>query len=229
MPEKRIAVIVAHPDDEVLGFGGTIAQHRNAGDRVDVLIMATGLAARSHGVHLGSVALTRLRDQARAAAKILDSNALEFADFPDNRMDDVPLLEVVKRIEAFLKTYHSNMVYTHHLGDLNIDHEIVGRAVLTACRPLPSAEVMTILSGEAISSTEWSPPSNRFIPTEYVDIAATLERKLAALKCYANELRDWPHPRSLRGVEVIAQTRGSEAGLSAAEAFATMRRVRLQP
>lgn len=226
MTKNIVAVIVAHPDDEILAFGGTMARHSDVNHPVHVLIMATGIAARSSHVQVNARELRALRDQAAAASEIIGVDSLTFRDFPDNRMDSVDLLAVVKEIENFLAEKKPSTVYTHHMGDLNIDHQIVSRAVMTACRPLPGTPITTLLAGEAISSTEWSPATQRFIPTEYVDISTVLERKLKALECYAEELRDWPHPRSLRGVSAVAQARGTESGVTAAEAFSTLRRVR---
>ncbi len=228
MSNDIIAVIAAHPDDEVLGFGGTIARHAEAGDAVHVLILATGLAARADDGASGDTsedAIEELRARARDAATILDVGDIAFADFPDNRMDSVALLDVVKRVESFLDGSGATIVYGHHEGDLNIDHQIAARAVLTACRPLPGARVRRLFAGEVLSSSEYAAPADRFRPTTYVDISATLARKCDALRCYAGELRDWPHPRSVEAVEALARLRGSECGLEAAEAFALLREI----
>lgn len=221
---RSIAVIAAHPDDEVLGFGGTMRRHADAGDRVAVLILASGLAARGEDA-ANATAMAALREHAHAANTLLGVARLDFADFPDNRMDSLPLLDVVKRIEAFLEEEKPSAVYTHHAGDLNVDHRIAAQAVMTACRPLPGSTIMSILAGEVNSATEWAGPlALPFVPTEFVDIGGTLTAKLEALACYAGELREWPHPRSLRSVESLARLRGSQAGFDAAEAFATLRR-----
>ncbi|MGE4218187.1 MAG: PIG-L deacetylase family protein [Alphaproteobacteria bacterium] len=221
---RSIAVIAAHPDDEVLGFGGIMRRHADAGDRVSVLILASGLAARGEDAAT-ETALAALRQHASDANARLGVARLDFADFPDNRMDSLPLLDVVKRVESFLEEEKPSAVYTHHAGDLNIDHRIAAQAVMTACRPLPGSTVETILAGEVNSATEWAgPQALPFIATEFVDIGATLTAKLEALACYKGELRDWPHPRSLRGVEAQARWRGSQAGFEAAEAFVTLRR-----
>lgn len=222
----EIAVIVAHPDDEVLGFGGAIARHAAAGDAVHILILATGLAARSSQSAPDPADLASLRSNATAAAAVLGARDVEFADFPDNRMDTVPILDVVQTIEAYLDRVEPTTVYTHYDGDLNIDHQIVSRAVLTACRPLPGAGIREILAGEVNSSTEWSHPDHGFLPTEYVDISDQLVTKIKALECYQGELRDWPHPRSAQGLEALGRWRGSQMGLAAAEAFKLIRRIR---
>lgn len=225
MSKTAIAVIAAHPDDEVLGFGGTIRRHADAGDAVHVLILATGAAARSDDGAADESGIELLRSQARSAADILGIREIAFAKFPDNRMDTVPLLDVVKRVEAFLEECNAASVYTHHAGDLNIDHRVTARAVLTACRPLPGARVRRLYAGEVLSSSEYAAPEDRFQPNIYVDIAATLAKKCEALACYAGEVRDWPHPRSVEAVEALARLRGSECGHEAAESFVLVREI----
>lgn len=219
---EPLAVIAAHPDDEVLGFGGAMARAAVAGSRVRILILATGAASR--GGDAGA-AIENLRDQARSAAEALGVPEPAFADFPDNRMDSVPLLDVVQRVEAFLSEAPVASVLTHHAGDLNVDHRIAAQAVLTACRPLPGAPVRRILAGEVPSSSEWANEDDRFVPTRYVDIESVLERKLAALACYEGEIRNFPHPRSIEAVRALAQWRGAEAGLPAVEAYRVVREI----
>lgn len=218
-----IAAIVAHPDDEVLACGATLAQHVDSGDRVRVLVLATGGTSRTDG----SVdAKDILEQQAQKASDALGVEAIEFARFPDNMLDTVPLLNIVQRIEEFLLKFPAETVYTHHFGDLNIDHQMCHRSVITALRPKPETKTTTILAGEVLSSTEWgSSMSKPFVPTEFVDITSTLERKLMAMKCYIGELCDWPHPRSIQGIKTLAHFRGAQCGTSCAEAFVTVRRV----
>lgn len=225
MSERTVAVVVAHPDDEVLGFGGTMCRHAAAGDRVHVLILATGSTARADGPAPHTEDLATLRGEAEAAGGVLGVAGLSFADFPDNRMDTVALLDVVKRVESFIDGVAPQVVYTHHAGDLNIDHAIVARAVLTACRPVPGAAVRKIYAGEILSSSEYAAPDDRFRPTTYIDISAFVERKRDALRCYTTEVRRWPHPRSTEAVEALARLRGSECGLEAAEALCLIREI----
>jgi len=220
-----VAAIFAHPDDETLGCGGALAAHARAGAPVRILLLATGLAARGHA---GADALAGLRDDARRAAAALGAADVEFADFPDNAMDTVPLLDVVRRVEAFLADAGPATIYTHHAGDLNVDHGVVARAVVTACRPLPVRPPFELLACEVNSSTEWAAPAMpTFVPSDFLDISAHLEAKLAALACYTGELRAWPHPRSLDGVRALARWRGAQAGCDAAEAYMPVRRVRV--
>lgn len=224
-PSRTVAVIVAHPDDEVLAFGGVIRRHAAAGDKVHILFLATGLAARDAKGRADRRALSALRDDARAAGDKLGVSGVVFADFPDNRMDSVPRLDVVKRIEDFLGKTNPDLILTHHRNDLNIDHRITAEGVLTALRPLPGRAPFRIYAGEVLSATEYGWPENRFAPTTYVDIATHLKSKLAALACYRSELRPWPHPRSSEAVVNLARLRGSECGREAAEALCLIRHV----
>ena len=223
--QKTVLVVAAHPDDEVLGCGGVIARHADAGDRVVPFILAEGATARG-GASSGDET-KRLQDAARKAARILGAEAPRFGGLPDNRLDSLPLLDVIKRIEAVVEELEPSIVYTHHGGDLNIDHRIAHQAVATACRPLPGAAVSAIYAFETVSSTEWAfdAAAGAFRPTRFVDISAQFDRKMEALGCYAVEMRPFPHPRSIEAVTALARLRGSTVGVTAAEAFAVVREV----
>lgn len=227
---NNIGVICAHPDDEVLGCGGTMARLADSGHDVHVLVLGEGATSRDplRQEENKSDEINMLRGAALAAAKILGVQGIVFGGFPDNRMDRVDLLDIVKDVERFLAEKQINTVLTHHGGDLNIDHQIVHRAVITACRPLPGTLIHTLLCFEVPSSTEWSVSSiaRPFHPNWYEDVEHTLERKLQALRCYEAEMRAWPHPRSYRGIEALAHWRGASAGKHAAEAFELSRLVR---
>lgn len=216
-------VIAAHPDDEVLGCGGTIARHSVAGDQVDILFVSDGEGSR---VDAGE--LDAREDAARAAAQILGAHPPEFLRFPDNQLDSVPLLDVAKAIEQRVSSIKPNVVYTHFAGDLNLDHRRVLEAALIACRPLPGNSVTEIHAFEILSSTEWGRVREGlvFSPSLYIDIAPVLERKIQAIHCYDKELRPAPHPRSINGIRALSSLRGSEAGLEAAEAYVTLRQIR---
>jgi LmbE family N-acetylglucosaminyl deacetylase len=218
-----VLIAVAHPDDEVLGAGGTIARLARAGEAVHIVFLADGVGAR--GEDLAGAA--RRAEAARRAAQILGAAPPRFLTLPDNRLDSLSLLDVIKPLEAVLAEIRPDAVYTHHAGDLNIDHEICHRAVLTACRPMPGSFVRRIYAMEVASSTEWNTASsaNAFLPTRFVDIAATLKAKRDALVAYAEEMRPFPHARSLEALEALARWRGASAGLEAAEAFAVVREV----
>ena len=224
----RVLVVVAHPDDEVLGCGGAMARHAAQGDRVHVFILGEGAMAR-HALPTGKGRreIERLRHAAQRAARILGVHKLALEPFPDNRFDTVPLLELVKMVERVKARIRPETVYTHHGGDLNVDHRRVHEAVLAACRPQPGESVKRVFAFEVLSSTEWGGTvgAGAFQPNWFVDISKTLQKKLAACRAYKTEFRRWPHPRSLEGVKVLAQQRGMSVGLRAAEAFMTIRHV----
>lgn len=219
-----ILVVAAHPDDEVLGCGGVIANHAAAGERVHVALMAQGLYSRGEPA---AGELAALREAARRANELLGATSLKLLDFPDNRMDTVARLQVTQAIEALIAEHRPRTVYTHWAGDVNVDHRRVHDAAITACRPQPGHPVKELLFFEVASSTEWRPPGSAqsFNPNWFVDISATLKRKLAALEAYASELRAFPHPRSLQAVDALAQWRGASVGVPAAEAFVLGRRL----
>lgn len=218
-----IAVIAAHPDDEVLGCGGTIARHAAIGDRVHLLILAEGATSRDwvRSPEQRSDELSALQAAAHAAAEILGAATLEFGSFADNRMDGVELLDVVKVVESFLARRQPKIIYTHHGGDINVDHQVTQRAVSTALRPVPSAGFSTLLYFEVPSSTEWGnvPCGQPFVPQWFEDVSNFLDRKQRALRAYQEEMRPFPHPRSHEVVEALARVRGATAGVAAAEAF----------
>ncbi|OAB58145.1 GlcNAc-PI de-N-acetylase [Phormidium willei BDU 130791] len=221
---KRTLVIAAHPDDEVLGCGGSIAAQNSQGNSVQVMFLADGVSSRGGEA---SAELQRRHDAAHTAAELLGIESVSFADFPDNQLDTVPLLRVVQRIEERITQYQPDTILTHHAGDVNIDHQCVHQAVITACRPQPGYPVKTLLFFEVPSSTEWQPPGSAaaFLPNWFIDISDTLERKLEALAAYSEELRDFPHPRSVEAVEALARWRGATVGVRAAEAFVLGRRI----
>jgi len=215
----RVLAIAAHPDDAELGAGGTLVKHRLAGDDVRVLIMGRGVAARRTSE---TIMDPDLSSQAYAAAAILGTETI-VGRFPDNRMDSIDLLDVVKIIEADLLAFHPSIVYTHHGQDRNVDHRVTHDAVLTACRPLPGSSVRRILAFEVPSSTEWG---QGFAPNVFVDISGVpLKRKETALEQYLSEMRTFPHPRSFAAVRALATWRGACAGVNAAEAFMLVREV----
>jgi len=214
-----VLCVAAHPDDEVLGCGGTMARHALSGDEVHVCLVAEGLTSRAGG---GSAdALAELAATARRADALLGVRETRLLGLPDNRLDERPRLEVIQRIERVIAEVRPEVVYTHAACDLNIDHQIVHEAVLTACRPVPGQGVKRILCFEVPSSTEWRGAGSgpAFVPNWFVDISATLAAKLAALGEYAGEMRPWPHARSLEACEHLARWRGAGVGVAAAEAF----------
>lgn len=226
---RRILIVAAHPDDEVLGCGGVAARHAKRGDTVDVLIVAEGATARGSQRDTSAHAdeLAALKEAARGAAKILGTRPPRFGGLPDNRLDEVPLLDVVKLIESAGAEVRPETVYTHHAGDLNVDHQVIARAVVTAFRPLPGASVRSVYAFETVSSTEWAfqAVEPAFCPSRFEDISDVMGLKRAALECYAREMRPFPHPRSIEAIEALARFRGASVGVAAAEAFCVIREV----
>ncbi len=222
-----ILVIAAHPDDEVLGCGGTLIKAAAAGTEIHLAFLADGIGARHPDPAQRQAELDQRRAAARAAADILGAASIHFDDLPDNRLDSVPLLDLTQRVEALIARHRPATLFTHHAGDLNIDHRRTHQAVMTACRPQSGHPVRTLLCFEVPSSTEWQPPGSGtpFTPNWFVDIGATLEGKLSALAAYAAEVRDWPHPRSREGVASLARWRGATVGCQAAEAFMLARQL----
>jgi LmbE family N-acetylglucosaminyl deacetylase len=224
-----VLVVAAHPDDEILGCGGTMARLVREGNHVSIAILAEGMSSRyAQREDADQQKLQHLHAQARLAADKVGAKELVLCKLPDNRLDTVPLLDVVKIVEDLIARFHPETIYTHHPGDLNIDHGVVHRAVLTATRPVSGQCVRDIYAFEVPSSTEWTfqriePP---FRPNVFVDITNELETKIAALACYDTEVRSFPHPRSAEALRAIAMRWGSVAGLQAVEAFELIRSTR---
>jgi len=218
---RSILVVAAHPDDEVLGCGGAIARHVAEGDAVHVIFMADGVGSRGNEQSAELEARNQARD---AALKILGVTEWHALDFPDNRMGSVPLLDVVQALEPIVRKIQPQRVYTHHHGDLNVDHRVTHQAVLTACRPLPGSSVREILAFEVMSSTEWATPGLApFTPNAFVDVSEYLPKKLEALAAYELEMRPAPHSRSVDHVAALARHRGNSVGVEAAEGFEVVR------
>ena len=223
---KNVLVIAAHPDDEALGCGGTIRLLADAGANIHTALLADGISSRDGG-ECDIAQLKARRSATRKAGDILGVQDIFFGDFPDNRMDTVALLDVVKTVEMLIDKYKPDTIFTHHVGDLNIDHRRVHESVVTACRPQTGHPVRTLLFFEIPSSTEWQINSagSCFEPNWFSDISTSINSKIEALKAYELEMRSWPHPRSYQGVEYLSRWRGSIVGVSAAEAFVLGRRL----
>lgn len=219
---ERVLCVVAHPDDEVLGCGGTLAKHAQRGDAVSVIVFADGVGSRQ-GVSLAPLRLVSLSEDikerhgmCRKACKILGTEDVWLHQFTDNAMDMLPMLQVVQQVEKHVDRFKPTVVYTHHSGDMNVDHRVVAEAVRTACRPLPGSAVRRLFFFEVPCSTGWGAG---FVPNYFEDISATLETKMEAAGAYGAELRPWPHPRSAEGIRTLAQYRGASVGVPVAEAF----------
>lgn len=223
---QKVLVIAAHPDDEILGVGGTALKHTKAGDEVYCVIAAEGIGARYSDERNNLKEVKDLHVQSAKAASILGYKEIIFLHFPDNRMDSVDLLDVIKKIEEIVEKIKPDIIYTHHPGDVNIDHNICFKAAMTAARPIGKEKVLSIYTFETLSSTEWQiQPSEAFNPNTYVDIESEIEQKLDAMKQYVGEIRDYPHSRSLEGIRILAQFRGLQSGIKFAEAFCLMKRI----
>lgn len=220
---QTILVVAAHTDDEALGCGGTIARHVAQGDKVHLLFMTDGVGSRD----VVAKEADERSSAAEQAATILGVSSSTNLDFPDNSMDSVPLLDIVKKAEAVISKIAPDIIYTHHIGDLNIDHQIAHKVVLTACRPQPGFSVKAIYAFEVLSSTEWQTPSIApFVPNLFVDITDYLNTKIIAAKAYHEEMREIPHSRSIEHIEVLAKHRGYTVGIQAAEAFMLVREIK---
>ncbi len=221
---NKILVIAAHPDDEVLGCGGIISRLNKEGYDTYTLILGEGITSRDdkRSKEKRCRGITNLKEYAKKANAILEIKKVFFHDFPDNKFDTVSFLDIVKVIEKIKNKIKPDIVFTHYEKDLNIDHQITYKAVITATRPLIEETVKEIYSFEIPSSTEWSYPLS-FSPDMFFDISETINIKIKALEKYKTELKKYPHPRSLEGVKLIAKLWGMKVGLNYAEAFKCVR------
>jgi LmbE family N-acetylglucosaminyl deacetylase len=216
----RILVVAAHPDDEVLGMGGTIAVHTGAGDDVRVLVVTDGSSSQYPGD-----AQTRARKEQEAleAAKELGVEDYVHLDLPDMRLDTLEHIEVNRIVEEHVRDFAPQIVYTVH-PDVNRDHQVLFDSVAVATRPTPGHPVQRLLTYAPTSSTEWTPAAvNWFQPNWYVDVTGTLERKLAAFAHSETERREYPHPRSERAIRAAAEFHGTSSGFELAEPFVLVR------
>jgi LmbE family N-acetylglucosaminyl deacetylase len=221
---NRILIVVAHPDDEILGIGGTIKRMTNEGQKVNVLILGEGLMARDGSADEND--LEQLKQCSRNAAKILGIEKVYFSNLPDNMFDSIPLLKIIKEVERHINIVNPNIVYTHHYGDLNIDHQITFNAVTTAIRPLKDSIIEEVYTFETPSSTEWNLKTEKtFQPNVFVDINDTIKFKLDAMECYHTELKEYPHPRSIKALKIIANSWGINIGKEYVEAFRLIRKI----
>lgn len=219
---RTILVCAAHPDDEALGCSGAMARHVAQGDKVHVVFMTDGVGSRPvAGAEPGERFCA-----AKQAQAVIGTESMQNFDFPDNQMDSVPLLSVTKAIESVVDTVRPDLVYTHHLGDLNVDHQVTHRAVMTACRPQPGFCVKEIHAFEVPSSTEWQTAGVLpFMPNVFVDISAFIETKRKVLAAYHAEMRPTPYSRSVENVLRLNALRGNSVGVAYAEAFMLVRQI----
>ena len=217
---KIILVVASHSDDEALGCGGTIARHVKSGDKVHLIFMTNGVGSRNVKIE----EVDRRKSAAQKSADILEASSIQQFDFPDNKMDTIALLDVVKAIEEVIDKLQPEIIYTHHIGDLNIDHQITHKALITACRPQSGFCVKEIYTFEIPSSTEWNTPGvEPFSPNVYIDITDYIDIKKQALEVYSKEMRQPPHSRSIDNTIRLNALRGNSVGVDYAEAFMLIR------
>jgi len=219
----KILVVSAHPDDEILGVGGTVAMHVDRGDDVTLAVMCEGVSIRYDPERHDEVVR-----QAHEAASILGVTDLVLKNLPDQRLDTIPLGEVIGEVEELVRDRQPEIVYTHFGGDINRDHQIIAEAVLVATRPYAAPSVREILMFETPSSTEWGSSQllPAFDPSVFVDISAVIDRKVEAFLCYSAEVVDYPHPRSDRALRARARFWGNRVNMDMAEAFTVVRSLR---
>jgi LmbE family N-acetylglucosaminyl deacetylase len=221
--KSNVMVIVAHPDDETIGVAGTLARYSRAGIKVSVMCMTDGVGARGESA---LQAINRRQNSELAALKIGFEWIFQ-GEFPDNMMDTVPFLDVVKLIEKYKNLKEPNIVFTHSPSDLNIDHRIIAKAVLTAFRPIPNQVIADLYSIEIPSATDFGHNDffGSFKPNYFVDISSTWDLKLAALQIYGSEIPAPPHSRSVSGIDALSKLRGHQSGIERAEAFQLLRKI----
>lgn len=216
--KETILVIAAHPDDEAIGCAGTLKKHATCGDSVYAVSFTNGVSSRNN---TPDNSINERLNSANNSAKKIGFQWVKLGDFPDNELDTISLLTLTKFIEDIKKIIQPTIIYTHSAVDLNIDHRRVHEATLIAFRPQPGEIWKEIRTYEVASSTEWG--IDHFKPNLFVDVTQVYSHKKKALLCYQQEMRDYPHTRSLDAIENINRYRGSQAGFILAEAFEVIR------
>jgi LmbE family N-acetylglucosaminyl deacetylase len=210
---KKILVVAAHPDDELLSMGATLLSLKKTNE-IHIVFLSDGHSSRGESISRN--------DGAKKFSAAINASSLHFLDFKDNRLDQYPLLDIIQKLSPIITSIAPDTIFTHWAGDLNVDHQKTHEAVFTICRPQPDFFVKNILSFEVASSTGWRSNSSslQFSPNLIIDVTDTIELKLKLMtECYAEELRSPPHARSLDGIRAMAQFRGMQAGVPFAEAF----------
>ena len=221
---KKVLIIVAHPDDEVLGCFGTIARLIKEGYEAYTLILGEGKTSRDEKrvAENKKDEILALNSEIKKANEVIKIKKVFIESFPDNRFDSIDLLDIVKVISKVKDEVHPDIIFTHYEKDLNIDHQITYKAVITATRPMMDECVKEIYSFEILSSTEWNYPIS-FSPDTYFDISDSIDLKIEAMKAYNSELCQYPHPRSIEGIELNARYHGMRMGRKFLEAFKSIR------
>jgi len=228
---KKIMVIVAHPDDELLGLGGTMHKLITEQDvKAHVIILGEGITSRSdtRDTEKWKNELEIHRTNIANAQASIGYQSVSIYDFPDNRFDTVALLDIIKVIEKEKSNFNPDVIFTHHGGDVNIDHQRTFEAVITACRPLENENVKTIVTFETASGTEWRASTDpvHFIPNFFMEISEEdLAAKISGMESYEFEKRNYPHPRSPEALRIRANMWGIATGVKLAEAFCLVRHI----
>ncbi len=227
----NILVVCAHPDDETISMGGTLKKI-SKNNKITVLFMNDGVTGRRQpgfyskadyeisSVHLDAIKkdIMLRQEHARKSCSILGINDIIFLNFPNVEMDTIPLLKIIKQIEKTILDLKTQIIFTHHYNDLNVDHRITFEAVITAARPFPDSTVSSIFSFESIPDSSWRRP-NKFNPNMFVDITDEIDTKISALNSYKYEIRKSPHPRNEEMTRAVAKKWGGLSGYNFAEAF----------
>ncbi|MBE8398954.1 PIG-L deacetylase family protein [Leptospira borgpetersenii] len=227
---KKILTVAAHPDDEILGCGATMARLSEEGYEIHILILAEGLTSRENVRDRNSKLkeLGELAQTASKASEVIGAKFIEVLDFPDNRMDSIDRLDIIKVVERKIEEIQPEIIFTHFKNDLNIDHRVTSDAVITACRPYPKQVVKELYFFEVPSNTEWQVgnQSETFNPNYFVSINETqMKKKINALKVYQSEMREFPHARSIEAINALVNWRGASIGVGMAEAFVVGRKL----
>jgi len=216
----KILVIATHPDDEILGCGGTLARHVASGDDVQAVVVTRG----AEDLYPPEM-VARGRAELKRAHKIVGIKKCHFLDFPAPKLDIIPNHKIADSIKKVFNTFNPSIVYLPHRGDIHVDHKAVYQATLVAARPSRDTSIKKLFCYETLSETDWAPPSadDAFIPTVFVDISPYIEIKMQAMECYKSQLKDPPHSRSIDALRALARLRGSTIGFEWAEAFMLVR------
>jgi LmbE family N-acetylglucosaminyl deacetylase len=228
---KKIMVVVAHPDDELLGLGATMNRLiQTAGVTTHVVILGEGITSRSEtrDTEKWKAELAIHRGNIHDAQQAIGYHSVSIYDFPDNRFDTVALLDIIKVVEKEKEQFLPDVIFTHHGGDVNIDHQRTFDAVITACRPMAHERVRTIITFETPSGTEWRAPSDprHFLPNLFIEVSEeNLQAKITGMESYTFEKKPFPHPRSPEALKIQAQRWGVANGVHYAEAFQLIRSI----
>lgn len=216
----KVLIIAPHPDDEVLGCGGTIAKHASAGDEVYLCVVT-----KAYSPEWPESEVEERKKEVLRVSEILGIKKTYFLDLPTVKLDTLPQKELNEAISQVVNEVRPEIVYVPHRGDVNRDHQLVFDSTMVATRPAHHPFIKKVLAYESLSETEWAAPfaENAFIPNVFVNISRTLETKLKAMSEYKLELKQFPHPRSLEAISALAKIRGTQANLNAAEAFVLIR------